>query len=177
MISPVRMNYKLRCAAIREKFNGHENLVGAEIGVQGGRMATRMLGWKSLKDYWCIDPWRAYDGYEKYPESHAVFLHNFLNRAALFADRVRILTLPSTVAANIFKPETFDFVFIDGNHAYPSVGEDILAWGPLVKRDGWLCGHDYGRVGCEGVKMAVDEIFPTQVELGPDYTWFVQRKG
>ena len=171
------INYARRCDAIKKRFGSRKDLVGAEIGVQAGRMASRMLAWDAVKDYWCIDPWRPYDGYLKFPDSHKIFFHNFLNRAAMWAEKVRILTLSSVEAATVFKPETFDWVFIDGNHEYEYVGNDIIAWGPLVKKGGWLCGHDYDRDGCSGVKTAVDEIFPTQVETGPDYTWFVQRKG
>jgi hypothetical protein len=171
------LRYGMRCDAIKKRFEGKDNLVGAEIGVQRGRMASRMLPWDALSQYWCIDPWMAYPDYLKHAKSHEFCFHDFLNRAALWPGKVRILTLHSEVAAKIFKPGTFDFVFIDGNHRYEYVGKDILAWGPLVKTGGWLCGHDYGHEGCEGVKMAVDEIFPTQAETGPDFTWFVKRKG
>ena len=167
-------NYRSRCDAIISRFKKEESIIGVEVGVQNGRMATRMMGYEKVVEYWCVDPWRAYDGYEKTSvRTHKYIFHNFLQRAALFTEKVRILTVSSVVAAGIFKPETFDFVFIDGNHEYPYVGEDILVWGPLVKYGGWLCGHDYDRKGCEGVKQAVDEIFPNVV-IGTNNIWMIQ---
>ncbi len=52
----------------------------------------------------------------------------------------------------------FDIVFVDADHLYNSVKEDILTWIPHVKEGGMLAGHDYGGRH-RGVKKAVDEIF------------------
>jgi hypothetical protein len=165
-----------RWTEIQKRFEGKNNLVGAEVGVQWGQMATRMLAWDQIESYWCIDWWRKYDGYDLMrSRTHRVCFHNFLQRASLNADKVRILTLKSEDAAKVFENEFFDWVFIDGNHNYPDVGRDILAWGPKVKMGGYLCGHDYGHKSCTGVKQAVDEIFPTDLVVGDDWTWFVKR--
>ena len=167
--------YDERCDYIKSLFDGKTGIVGAEIGVQQGRMAKRMLKWPALKEYWCIDPWKEYDGYMKGAGFHQITMHNFLHTAALFTDKVRILTLKGCEAAPIFPPKHFDFVFIDGDHSYVAVGQDILDWAQKVKVGGWLCGHDYGQESCSGVKQAVDEIFRSGVKTGPDYTWFIQR--
>jgi hypothetical protein len=54
----------------------------------------------------------------------------------------------------------FDFIYIDANHSYDFVKEDILGWYPKLKVNGILSGHDYlvGRKGRDGVKRAVDEF-------------------
>jgi hypothetical protein len=36
-----------------------------------------------------------------------------------------------------------DFCFIDENHSYKSVREDVLMWLPKIKKGGILAGHDY----------------------------------
>jgi hypothetical protein len=36
-----------------------------------------------------------------------------------------------------------DFIYIDANHAYDFVKEDIECWYPKVKPGGWVMGHDY----------------------------------
>jgi predicted O-methyltransferase YrrM len=53
----------------------------------------------------------------------------------------------------------FDFIYIDADHSYNGVREDIKVWTPLVKEGGLIGGHDYGRVRWPGVKLAVDEKF------------------
>lgn len=52
-------------------------------------------------------------------------------------------------------PWPVDLVFIDADHRYGSVKEDIAAWTPHVKPGGILCGHDY--VSFPGVRRAADE--------------------
>lgn len=53
------------------------------------------------------------------------------------------MCLPSVQAASYFEAQSLHAVFIDGNHTYESVRDDILAWRPKVKRGGWLAGHDW----------------------------------
>lgn len=57
-----------------------------------------------------------------------------------------------------------DFVFIDGDHSYESVKQDITNWLPFLERGGIISGHDYychpGEYYFPGVKQAVDELFP-----------------
>jgi len=42
-----------------------------------------------------------------------------------------------------FSDNSFDFIFIDGNHTYDYVKSDINNWYPKVKPGGILMGHDY----------------------------------
>lgn len=51
--------------------------------------------------------------------------------------------------------EKFDVVFIDADHEYLSVKNDIKAWLPYVKDGGILMGDDYN---FNGVRKAVDEL-------------------
>lgn len=74
----------------------------------------------------------------------------------------------------------FDFVYLDGNHAYEHVRAELQAWWPLVKEGGILGGHDY----CDrfGVKQAVEEWRggnPVDVtdRDGLYASWFVWKKG
>ena len=47
---------------------------------------------------------------------------------------------PSIVS--VIADESFDLVFIDADHKYSSVVDDIKAWWPKVRKGGILCGHD-----------------------------------
>jgi hypothetical protein len=46
-----------------------------------------------------------------------------------------------------------DMVFLDGEHSYKAVKNDINKWLPKAKK--LICGHDYN---WQGVRMAVDEV-------------------
>jgi hypothetical protein len=48
-------------------------------------------------------------------------------------------------------------VFIDLNHSYESVKEDIALWLPKVKKGGYLAGDDYHE-NWPGVIQAVNEM-------------------
>lgn len=44
--------------------------------------------------------------------------------------------------AKDFTDKSFDLVYIDADHSYQNVSNDITAWLPKVKPNGVLCGHD-----------------------------------
>ena len=47
------------------------------------------------------------------------------------------------MAAATYQDGSLDFVFIDGQHTYEAVCEDIDAWLSKVKPGGVLAGHDH----------------------------------
>jgi predicted O-methyltransferase YrrM len=83
-------------------------------------------------------------------------LEKFYGRASLIRER-------SWLAADRFQDESFDLVYIDGDHTYEGVVKDLAAWYPKVKKGGIICGDD---IGWPGVKKAVDEFF---IKLKKEY--------
>jgi len=82
----------------------------------------------------------------------------------------------SSDAAKEFEQESVDLVFIDANHSYESVKNDIDLWLPKVKRGGVLSGHDYS-IGFFGVIQAVSEKLGTDnIVVKSDATWFYYKK-
>lgn len=61
-----------------------------------------------------------------------------------------------------------DMVFIDGDHHYESVKDDINFWQYKTIPGGLICGHDFSD-SWPGVKQAVLEIFP-DVNVLPGYS-------
>ena len=61
----------------------------------------------------------------------------------------------SSKAVNDFKDESIDLAFIDGNHSYDSVKEDIGMWLPKIKKGGTLWGDDYA---WQSVRTAVNDF-------------------
>lgn len=65
----------------------------------------------------------------------------------------------SVELSGLFKHESLDTLFIDGDHTYDGVMRDILCWWPKVKKGGTIIFHDYKRDKMhEGVTLAVDAI-------------------
>ena len=117
--------------------------VGAEIGVQRGDF-SKIICKAGLKLYG-IDPWLAYADYVepgvqdqgKMDEAMGVNIermkgHDFIP-----------IRKTSMEAVNDFKDESLDFVYIDGNHSFKYVTEDIFEWSKKVRRGGVISGHDY----------------------------------
>lgn len=50
-----------------------------------------------------------------------------------------------------------DFLFIDGSHEYPEVGQDLTLYSPFVKRGGLIAFHDI-HPGCPGVVRTWEEM-------------------
>lgn len=65
------------------------------------------------------------------------------------------------------------FVFIDADHSYESVKEDIALWMDVMHPEGILCGHDY--LCYPGVARAVNEAFGDKVQSEHDMWWVDMR--
>lgn len=63
---------------------------------------------------------------------------------ARFADTpaVRIIKGYSTNIRD-FPPDHFDAIYVDGDHGYHGVREDLMNCWRVLKDGGWLMGHDY----------------------------------
>ena len=85
--------------------------------------------------------------------------HNFLGNPII------PIIKPSVEAAQLFSKagRMVDMVFIDAGHDEKSVREDIECWRKLVKKGGWLAGHDYNE-GWPDVVKVVNEVFPHAVK-------------
>jgi hypothetical protein len=141
---------------------------GAEIGVLRGQFAEILLdAWRGQKLY-CVDPWREFPR-EEYQDRKNVpqaeqdrLFAQTIERLRRFGPRAEILRRTSREAAPLFSDGQLDFVFIDAQHHYEAIREDIALWRPKIRRGGILAGHDYldGTIdGCRyGVRRAVREF-------------------
>lgn len=91
---------------------------------------------------------------------------------AFYSGRVTILNMSSLEAAELFKDQTFDFVFIDCDHRASFVRADIAAWMPKVKKGGMLLGHD---TDLSSVRVVVDSMLPGWKGHGIDNVWGIER--
>jgi len=60
-----------------------------------------------------------------------------------FKDRIKMMECCSTEAAKMFPDEHFDYIYIDANHTYDCVREDLIAWYPKAKPGAIFAGHDW----------------------------------
>jgi SAM-dependent methyltransferase len=150
MESPLKNRIKLA-----ELFNELGFKVGAEVGVLGGGYATvlceKIPGLKLfLIDKWGLDEIR----YRKYHQRKLVEAQSRL--ANYNCEYIRKFSME---AVKDFADESLDFVFIDADHHYHNVKDDIREWTKKVRKGGIVSGHDYKEFKFKnpGVMEAVDE--------------------
>lgn len=84
------------------------------------------------------------------------------------------IQMTSIEAAQLYDDNSLDFVFLDADHRYKFVIEDLKAWWPKIKSGKVFAGHDYD---WPGVKQAVDEFFnPMKIKIKIDNTSWVVGK-
>ena len=134
-------------------------IIAAELGTFSGVNAYYMLkGCAKLKLY-CVD---SYDnitietGKEQVPEYEKRRIMNCANKLlSSFNGKVTRVIKRAEEAYKDFPDGYFDYVYIDADHLYESVKQDIELWYPKVKAGGLLAGHDFAMTG---VSRAVTEF-------------------
>jgi hypothetical protein len=158
-INPIPLPFNRKGLAVLFKELGYK--VGVEIGVDRGLYSEIMSKANPGVKLYCIDPWKAYTGYDDIKEQD-VLENNFLHTKRLLEPfNCEIIRKTSMEAVKDFKPESSDYVYIDGNHKFEYVLNDLNNWSKIVKKGGIIAGHDYKysrrhREGIVGVGKAVD---------------------
>lgn len=171
------------------------NTRGAEVGVDTGIFSTVLIS-AGFNLFFSIDNWSSgvFDTLDKEgnPSSRPAE-HNYdlaKERLSIFGERSKVLRMSSQEASEMFRNHYFDFVYIDADHRYEAVRQDLMLWYSKVRPGGIIAGHDYrdGAVDWEsglrsyyGVKQAVDEFFnDKKLEIKttdePDWkSWYVHK--
>jgi predicted O-methyltransferase YrrM len=149
--------------------SGLKNGIIVEVGVFGGASLLGVISscQKTNSHIYGIDPWEKIeiangvpmpkDKKEIYRDSIKDIRLNLekIIKAENYSNNVTLIRDFSRNAVKKFKNKSVDIVFIDGDHAYNSVYEDLGLWLPKVKPGGIVWGDDF----CWGsVKMAVKDF-------------------
>lgn len=142
--------------------------VGAEIGVAHANYSDLLLSTSQLSMLYLVDPWIHMDefaGRTSYNDAMQEQMYQAVVKKMTeqHPGRFEIMRMKSEEAANAFNEGALDFVYIDANHAYEFVRQDLELWFPRVRSGGIFAGHDYiqdgvNRMGEFGVKRAVTEF-------------------
>ncbi len=120
-----------------------------EIGTEGGRYAEEICRANPQAHLTCVDPWLAYDRYEDHVSQPKLDDFFAAATARLAPYNTTLIREASLDAVKRFQPGSVDAVFIDGNHHFDFVVQDIIAWAPIVRAGGMVAGHDYKPEGSE----------------------------
>jgi len=119
---------------------------GVELGSFKGDFAKNITS-KWMGKLYMIDVWRPlsdeeYDdisNHKNHIDAYSIAMNNIKG----FEEKTFMLRMDGSEGAKLFADESLDFVYIDANHTYESVKEDIDTWYRKVKKGGLVMGHDY----------------------------------
>ena len=137
-----------------------KNFVGVEVGVLEGKYSEKIMNFFKKKnknlELWLVDPWISSDDYtefsqKKLDDSYKKVVEKFKDN-----QNIKIIKDKSLAASDKFSNGSLDFVYIDGDHDYKHIKNDLNIWFKKLKKNGVLFGDDYARP--YGVHKAVSEF-------------------
>ncbi len=162
------------------KENGWTN--GAELGVWYGETFKHLINSCPDLKLFGVDlyaPQPENEGPQKYlpGEDGHVWTHDrYFNDVSDFCrgsgGRATLYRGYTNDASKLVEDESLDFVFIDADHSFKGVDEDITHWMPKVKKGGYVIGHD---IHWPTVKSAVEKHFGNNYQTEQDFIWYVVK--
>ena len=143
--------------------------VGLEVGVWEGEFTEKFCK-EGFKMYG-IDPWKARGTQSQKHQN---------DRCERAIERLKpydctIIRKRSAQAITDFADESLDFVYIDGDHRYPFVVEDIREWSKKVRKGGIVSGHDYA---CTDPEInALPQRYRKHEEVGRAVDEYIEANG
>ena len=135
-----------RLRGLTSLFNELGFKIGVEIGTSKGMYAKWLLHKvKDLKLY-CVDPWKVYDACVEMHEKEGQKVWDGFyeeTKKRLEGMNVEIIRKFSMDGVKDFVDNSLDFVYLDGNHTFEFVINDIAEWSKKVRPGGIISGHDF----------------------------------
>lgn len=132
-------------------------LVGAEVGVYRGGFSRTIFDTCKPSKLFLIDAWESYKAYEKDSLCHTNQDDNMQATKHNFSSEIRsgkaevIKGYSSMVAKEWNAP--LDFLYLDANHSFEFVLEDLIAWSKHINPGGVLMCHDFTETSAGAIAM------------------------
>jgi len=170
-VSPVRCRGFKRHNLIK-LFSELEYKKGAEVGVAEGDFSEYIC--KTINDghLYSIDSWGS--ELNEDPRGKLIGLNLAKSRYKEAKEKLSkyncsIIKDISMSAVLAITKESLDYVYIDGNHTFDFIMQDLIEWGKRVRSNGIISGHDYYHFRWSGVVEAV-EIYTKMHKI---YEWYI----
>ena len=90
-------------------------------------------------------------------------------------NKCKIIKNTSENAVKLFENNSLDIVFIDAEHTYPKVKQDINNWLEKVKNKGYLTGHDYSLTFFGVIKAVNETLGEDNIKVKQDAVWIYKK--
>ena len=131
----------------------NKNSIIAEIGVWKGDFSFEIFKYTSPRKLVLVDPWlynKNIRGCAPQVNGKEPLNQSYFDQAKLSTFKkfngygnVAILDTTSKNASEKYKDNFFDYIYIDGEHSYKAVYEDLTFWYPKLKNNGKIFGDDF----------------------------------
>jgi predicted O-methyltransferase YrrM len=118
-----------------------------EIGSNLGESALIISSFPQISKLYCVDYF--WDGDKQYNE--------FIKRTEINKNKIELLRCKSHELYQSFPQQVLDVIYVDGNHEYEFVKNDLEFAYRVTKQNGFICGHDYNNQHA-GCRQAIDEF-------------------
>lgn len=162
----------------KAKDGDHFVEIGAWYGQSTSFLAVEIINSNKKIKFDVVDTWKGSE--QMYDPSNAAYDETLIKNGTIFPefkkymqpviDVINPVEKDSVVASKLYEDNSLDFVFIDAEHKYEFVIQDILNWLPKVKKGGVIAGHDYG---WDGVTRAINEVFGKEKYTTKGQCWIV----
>ena len=130
-----------------------KNCIFVEVGVWKGDFSKKILNISKPKLLVLVDSW-AFDikirGCAPQVNGQEPLNQNFFDNAKKetfdkFKNETNVVILDqnSSIASSNYKDNYFDYIYLDAEHSYQAVTNDLDMWYPKLKKKGVLFGDDY----------------------------------
>jgi len=118
---------------------------GVEVGVFRGIYSELLCKANPKMKFYGVDPWKPYVLNTKIDPAPQEFYDKKHGEVCLklAGYNYEVIRKTSMDAVKDFEDESLDFVYIDGDHEYKHVIDDITEWSKKVCKGGIVSGHDY----------------------------------
>ena len=133
------------CSRLIDEFNLKSV---AEVGVYRGDFAQKILKKnQGIENYTMIDPWRNLSDWNKPSnkdnETFEKFYQETIEKTDFAKEKRVVHRGKTTEVINQIQDNTYDFVYIDGDHTLKGISIDLINLWPKVKENGFIVGDDF----------------------------------
>lgn len=132
---------------IHTYFDNEFGTVGMEIGCDSGGMSNAIMEIMKPSLFYMVDPWETLDNIRNGPRDSAKMKVRYDRAMAqpFIKDNSNVIIhkMKSEFVFELIPDNSLDWVFIDGDHTYWGVRDDLAGVYPKMKPNGIIFGDDY----------------------------------
>ena len=170
----IEPNPKEAIAFAKRHFKNKE-IVACEIGIWKGTTSREINKNLNIEKFYLIDPYKDYDEYHSMVDDYRI-AEEIAKRRNKRWEKTNVWIKKTSYESIKEIRDKLDFVYIDGNHAYKYVKEDLNNYWFKLKEGGIMSGHD---VDYEEVSRAVIEFVKEndlEIRFGNRTDWWIIKE-